>query len=692
MKKKYTLEGLNCANCALKIEEKIAGIKGVTFSHVDVVSSTLTLELDGTIEKNEIEKQAMKIISTIESDVVLKDKSKQYQPKKITFFTYNHGLMVAGSVVFVMALFLSSFPYVLGLYIGAYILVGYDIVLKAVKNIVKLQWFDEHFLMSIATIGAFAIGEYPEAIAVMLFYKVGEYFQEKSVAHSKASIQQLLEIAPSYAMLVKGDMLVKVNPEKVSIDDVVYIKAGDNIPVDGTIIEGQTSLDTSSLTGESLPNDVSIGDLVYAGTLNLLSPIKISVSKTYDQSALAKMLELIENASLKKSKSEKFITKFARIYTPIVVLLAILLVFVPVVFFAGSFETWLYRSLVFLVISCPCALVISIPLSFFGGIGAASKNGILIKGSQYLESLNDVDTIIFDKTGTLTKGKFTVEMIKVFSTYSKSEVLELAAIVENHSNHPIAQSIVQAHNKPIINQNIQIQELAGVGLKAMIDGKQILIGNESLLKKHNIEVPSSINFNTSVFVAVNKTCVGEIVVRDQLKDDAESAIHQLRKLNIQHLIILSGDKQFIVDQIQAKLALNQGYGHLLPHQKVEMVQEIINKKTNNKKVAFVGDGINDAASLANVDVGIAMGGLGSDIAIEAADIILVNDEPSKIAKAIEIAQKTRKIVLQNITLAIGVKILFLFFGALGIASLWEAVFADVGVALLAVFNAMRILK
>lgn len=692
MKKKYTLEGLSCPNCALKIEDRIAKIKGVTFSHVDVVSSTLTLELDGTTSKSDVEKQAKKIISTIESDVVLKEKSNQYQLKKVSFFTYNHGLMIVGSLVFLIALFLSSFPYVLWLYIVAYILVGYDIVFKAINNMINLQWFDEHFLMSIATIGAFAIGEYPEAIAVMLFYKVGEYFQERSVAHSKASIQQLLEIAPSYAMLVKGDLLVKVNPENVSIDDVVYIKAGDNIPVDGIIIEGQTSLDTSSLTGESLPNDVSVGDLVYAGTLNLLSPIKISVSKTYDQSALAKMLELIENASLKKSKSEKFITKFAKIYTPIVVMMAILLVFVPVVLFSGTFETWLYRALVFLVISCPCALVISIPLSFFGGIGAASKNGILIKGSQYLETLNDVDTIIFDKTGTLTKGEFNVQMVKTFSTYSKSEVLEMAAIVENHSNHPIAQSIVKAYNKPILNQNIQIHELAGVGLKATLDGNQILVGNESLLKKHDIDVPSSINFNTSVFVAVNSTCVGEIVVRDQLKDDAESAVHQLRKLNIPHLIILSGDKQFIVDQIQAKLALNQGYGNLLPHQKVEMVQEIIDKKTNNKKVAFVGDGINDAASLANVDVGIAMGGLGSDIAIEAADIILVNDEPSKIAKAIEIAQKTRKIVLQNITLAIGVKVFFLFFGALGVASLWEAVFADVGVALLAVFNAMRILK
>lgn len=689
-KKKYYLQGLNCANCAVKIQDKVAQLDGVTLSHVDFATSTLLLEFDDSQKETQIEKKAKQIVKDIEPDVLFTNNKPSFESEQL--LSISNKMMIVGGLLFLIALFVSEPTIRLYLFVAAYVFSGYDILYKAFKNTINFQWFDENFLMSIATLGAFAIHEYPEAVAVMLFYKVGEFFQNRSVAKSRQSIVDLLEIAPQLATIIKDDLHINVHPTKVNLKDIVYVKAGDNIPVDGYIIEGTTSLDVSSLTGESQPVDVMIKDEVYAGSLNLMSPIKILVTKTYDQSAISKMIELVEGASLKKAKTEKFITKFAKVYTPIVVLLAFLLWIIPVVFFLEPSNVWLYRSLVFLVISCPCALVISIPLSYFSAIGVASKKGILIKGAQYLETLYNVDTILFDKTGTLTKGIFEVEKVKAYFGYSEQEVIDIAVAVEKHSNHPIAKSIIRTSSVKKHFQAKEIKELAGFGLKATVNNQQVIVGSERLLQEYEVSVPYSNERFTSIYVVVDHQCIGEIVMADRLKEDSAFAIEQLRKLDIHNLLILSGDKQPIVDAIQNKLGLNNSYGQLLPHQKLDIVNEVIARQPSLKKVAYVGDGINDAATLANVDVGIAMGGLGSDIAIESADIIIVNDEPSKIAEVIAIARKTRKIVMQNIIMAMGVKLFFLFFGAIGLATLWEAVFADVGVAVLAVFNAMRILK
>ena len=682
MRAKYYLDGLNCANCALKIQDKLIEIKGVSLSFVDVVSNTLTLEIDENSDVKGIESQAQKLISMIEPDVTL---SKE-KTERASQLALNNIMLIIGALVFVGALI---FNHVL-LYVIAYGLIGYDIIIKAIKNTLNLQWFDENFLMTIATIGAFVIAQYPEAVGVMLFYKVGEYFQDLSVAKSKHEIEKLFDITPEYAYISQGDALLKVLPQQVQPDDVVYIKAGERIPVDGIIIEGHTALNVASLTGESLPLDVELNDEVYAGSINLSAPIKIRVEKTYNQSALAKMIALIEDAAMKKAKSEKFITKFARVYTPIVVLLALLLFVVPILFFGGLWQTWLYRSLVFLVISCPCALVISIPLSYFGGIGTASKRGILIKGSEYLESLVEVDTLVFDKTGTLTKGQFEIGDVYTYGALSAATVLEIAAHIEQHSNHPIAQSIVRAYQAPFERTVHDIEEVAGFGVLGKVDDMHVLVGNRKLLQQHHIDVDDYHHFGTSVYVAVDQQCVGEIVVVDALKEDVQSAMSQLKQAGY-CLIMLSGDKQQVVDHLKAKLHFDQGLGESLPHQQVDALENVMQAAPSNK-LAFVGDGINDAASLATADVGIAMGGLGSDIAIETADVILVSDEPSKVLEAIHIAKRTRHIVYQNIIMALVIKILFLILGAFGVATLWEAVFADVGVALLAVLNAMRILK
>lgn len=683
MREKYYLSNLNCANCALKIQDRVAKIDGVSLSFVDVVSNTLTLEVDQGRDIKNIEKQAQALIKAIEPDVVL---SKEKESKSQTF-NLNHALLIVGAIMFGLALYFDQ----LVLYVVAYLLVGHDILLKAFKNTINLQWFDENFLMAIATIGAFAIQQYPEAVGVMLFYKVGEYFQDLSVAKSKHEIEKLFDITPEYAVVIKDDEFIKVLPQQVQVDDWVYIKAGERIPVDGIIIEGQSSLNTASLSGESLPVDVELDDEVFAGSINLSAPLKIKVTKTYDQSALAKMIQLIESASMKKAQSEQFITKFAKVYTPIVVMLALLLVVIPVVFMKAPFETWLYRSLVFLVISCPCALVISIPLSYFGGIGSASKQGILIKGSEYLEALVKLDTIVFDKTGTLTKGQFAIADIKSYHGYSENEVLKLAAHLEAHSNHPIAQSIVKAYDQAFDYEVDKVEEVAGFGVIGEVNHQSVLIGNHKLLKQHHIELPTKQGVNTSVYVVVNSVCIGEIEVADEVKADVASGMQALKNQGVSKLMMLSGDKQPVVDDLAQTLNLDVGLGELLPHEKVSIIEKEM-QDYPNRKLAFVGDGINDAASLVSADLGIAMGGLGSDIAIEAADIILVSDEPSKVSVAIDIGRKTRKIVYQNIIMALAIKILFLSLGALGLASLWEAVFADVGVALLAILNAMRILR
>ena len=692
-KETIKLKGLSCAHCAAKIEKSIQELEGVNIASLDFAQGKLSFEVNDSKNKDQILTYAKKIIHDLEPDIDFGE------DEEVSFTSSNQKLtnkliqIILAVSVFAVTFIITNQYIKLVFFIIAYIIVGSDVVYKAYKNILKKEIFDESFLMSLATLGAFAIGEYPEAVAVMLFYKIGEYFQERAVNHSRNSIQSLLCLQIDYAMVIVEGLAIKKQPKEVKIGDILLVKVGDKIPVDGRVIEGYSSVDTSSLTGESLPHDVCEGDFVFGGTLNLIGVLKVEATKKYSESSINKMLELIENASSYKAKTEQFITKFAKVYTPVVVTLALLLVLVPTLIFQEDFSVWLYRALVFLVISCPCALVISIPLGFFGGIGAASKQGILIKGSNYLEALSEIDTIIFDKTGTLTQGKFAIEKIITYLGFSKEEILELAAHAEYYSNHPIAQGIVDEYTLDINQNNItNVNEKAGFGIQAVYLGKQILVGNTKLLKEKGISIPQITYDSTCVYVVVDEKVVGVILVADQLKKDAQETVVALRKLNIKHLLMLSGDKQDVVDSITSKIDLDLGVGELLPHEKVERVKFEIENHHSKGRVAFVGDGINDAAALAHVDVGIAMGALGSDVAIEAADVVLVSDEPLKIAEAISIARYTRKIVTQNIVLALGIKVVFLSLGAAGIATLWEAVFADVGVTILAVLNSMRVLE
>lgn len=693
MKETINLNGLSCAHCAAKIEKSIQQLDGVKLASVDFAQSKLIFEVDDGHQKDQIIKQAKQTILEFEPDIHFDEEEILSSNQSNRLLKKEQTFIISSALLLLVAVIVPYRMLKIALFVVAYLLVGSDVLHKAYKNILKKEVFDENFLMSIATLGAFAIGEYPEAVAVMLFYKVGEYFQERAVSHSRDSIQSLLNLQVDYAMVLFDGLAIKKKPQEVMVDDILLVKAGDKIPVDGVVIEGVSACDTSSLTGESLPRDVKVGDLVYGGTLNLSGALKVKASKRYDDSSISKMLELIQNASAYKAKTEQFISKFAKVYTPFVVGMALLLVLIPVFIFQANFSEWLYRALVFLVISCPCALVISIPLGFFGGIGAASKRGILVKGSNYLEALADLDTVIFDKTGTLTQGKFAIEKIMSQSGYSKEEVLKIAAHAEYFSSHPIAQCIVSAYKYEIKQNEVSdLIETAGFGIQARYNNQAVLVGSSKLLKENNIAYTQNNAASTNVYVVVDQEVIGQILVADQLKKDAKHTIQALRNLGVNRLIMLSGDKQEVVDSIASTLGLDQAIGELLPHEKVDLVKQEIYNKPTNKKIAFVGDGINDAAALAHVDIGIAMGALGSDIAIEAADVVLVSDEPSKIAEAISISRYTRKIVLQNIVFALVIKLLFLSLGALGIATLWEAVFADVGVTLLAVLNAMRILK
>ena len=606
-----------------------------------------------------------------------------------------------GVIPFVLAILLSYFTLPIGeklnqyliltVYIVSYLIIGGDVVKTATLNIIRGQVFDENFLMSLASIGAFFVGEAPEAVAVMLFYQVGECFQSYAVNRSRKSITDLMDIKSDYAVVMRNGEEVEVDPSEVQIGEIVLIKPGEKVPLDGIVIEGNTALNTIALTGESIPRDVEIGDMVMSGCVNISGVIKIRVEKEYSQSTVAQILELVENATDKKSKSENFISKFARYYTPAVVISAVLLAVIPPVILSQEFSVWIYRALTFLVTSCPCALVISIPLSFFGGIGGASRAGILVKGSNYIETISNVDTVVLDKTGTLTKGVFTVQKLEPSEICTKEQLLELAAFGEYFSNHPIAISLKNAYGKQIPgNEVLDVQEVAGYGVKAKYKEETLLVGNYKLMKQEEISCKEVKENGTLVYVAYNQQYCGYIVIADELKTDAKAAIKRMKACGIKEIVMLTGDNETTARFVAEEIGMDKYYAGLFPADKVRIFEELLEKA--NGKVAFVGDGINDAPVLARADVGIAMGGLGSDAAIEAADIVIMNDEPSKIAKMIALSRKTLAIVKENIVFAIGIKVAILVLAAVGIANMWLAVFADVGVAALAILNAMRTLK
>ena len=579
------------------------------------------------------------------------------------------------------------------LFILSYLIVGFEIVKKAFRNIIKGKVFDENFLMTVATIGAFFVGEFEEAVAVMLFYQVGELFQSYAVDKSRKSISSLMDIRPDYAFVIKNGKEEKVDPDDVKIGDIILVKPGEKIPLDGIIVDGKSFLDTKALTGESLPREVNVNDEVLSGSINLNSVIKIKVEKEFEESTVSKILDLVENASSKKSKSENFISKFAKYYTPTVVIIAVILAIVPPFFTGMNFSEWIYRALSFLVVSCPCALVISIPLSFFGGIGGASKLGILIKGSNYLEALAKTEVVVFDKTGTLTKGVFAVKNIENFNNFTKDQILKYAAYSENYSNHPIALSIKKEYGEEIVKEKIEkVEEIAGHGILSIVDGKTILVGNDKLLNENNVEYTKTDEIGTIVYVAVDNVYAGFIVVSDVIKEDSKIAIENLKKLNISKTVMLTGDKKQVGEYVAKELGIDEVHTELLPDEKVYKVEQLLKDKTDSGKLVFVGDGINDAPVLAMADIGISMGGIGSDAAIEASDVVLMTDEPSKISHAIKISKKTLKIVKENIIFAIFVKILVLVLTAFGISTMWEAVFADVGVSVIAILNALRMLR
>ena len=581
-----------------------------------------------------------------------------------------------------------------GLFIISYLVVGFEILKKAVRNIFRGKVFDENFLMTVATIGAFAIGEFPEAVAVMLFYQVGELFQSYAVDKSRKSIASLMDIRPDYANIEKDGKIEKVDPDEVKIGDIIIVKTGEKIPLDGVVVEGTSSLDTMALTGESVPRVVKTEDEVLSGCINKDGLLKIRVTKEFGESTVSKILDLVENASSKKSKSENFITKFAKYYTPTVVIIAVLLAFIPPIILKdfSTFSVWLYRALSFLVVSCPCALVISIPLSFFGGIGGASKMGILIKGSNYLEALANTETVVFDKTGTLTEGIFEVQDIYA-EGIEKDELLRIVAHAENYSNHPIAKSVKKAYNKEI-DENIikNPQELSGKGIWAKIDEKDILVGNEKLMVEEEIDFKKCDEVGTILYVAIDKKYVGYVLIADKIKQDSSKTIRELKAMNIKETVMLTGDKKEVGEYVAKKLNMDKVYTELLPDGKVEKVEELLKQKSEKGKLVFVGDGINDAPVLTIADIGVAMGGLGSDAAIEAADIVIMTDETSKISKAINLSKKTMRIVRENIIFAIFVKIAVLVLTAFGASTMWEAVFADVGVSVIAIINALRMLN
>ena len=693
--KKYKLNNLDCASCASKIENSLSKLEDVKFVNVNFANATMTIDTDNF---DKVKAQ----IKKLEPEVEVQDIYKENKLVSVNELAENKGTIIkavsALALLIIGIIFeekLHNTPFQLAeyaVYVTAYLIVGWNVIASAVKNIIRGQFFDEQFLMTIATLGAFAIHQMPEAVAVMLFYVTGELFQDIAVGRSRKSIKSLLEIKPDYANLKSGVEVIKVSPEEVKVGDIIVVKAGEKVPLDGTILDGTSFVDTAALTGESVPRKVNVKDEVMAGMINQSGLLTIKVNILFGESSVSRILELVENATSQKAETEKFITTFARYYTPIVVIGALLLAIVPPLLFSGqTFGDWIYRALVVLVISCPCALVISIPLGYFGGVGLAARKGILVKGSNFLDALTQVTTVVFDKTGTLTKGEFKVSEVVTSNGFSKEEILEYAAYAEANSNHPVAQSITVAYQGEIdIAKITKTEEISGHGIKAIVNGKTILAGNDKLLHKENIEHSVCQVDGTVVHVTIDRVYAGYIIISDSLKDDAIEAIENLKAKKIQ-TVMLTGDNQYAAQAFAKRLGIDRFYSELLPEDKVKHIEQLI-AESKGGKVAFVGDGINDAPVIARADVGIAMGALGSDAAIETADVVLMTDSPSKVALAIDVAKTTRNIVWQNIYFAMGVKLIFIVLGVFGVATMWEAVFGDMGVALIAVFNAIRILK
>ena len=704
-KVEITLGGLNCAHCSEEIGNKVSKLDNVLQSNLNFISKKLTFEVAKNVDEKVVTEEIIKIINATEPGLDIKvnfsDINKENKKEAVEEVETSNKSdlikLIIGSIMYIFGIFQTATgfesKFVNIVFLIVYLIVGSDVLLKALKNASKGRIFDENFLMSIATIGAVIIGEVPEAVGVMLFYKIGEYLQDIAVGKSRKSITSLMQIRQDSANLKVGSEIKVVSPEDVSIGDIIVIKPGEKIPLDGVVVDGFSMVDTSALTGESVLRELGVGEAALSGFINKNALLTIEVTKEFGESTVSKILDLVENASSKKSKTENFISKFAKYYTPFVLFSAMVIAFIPPLLVPNAeFLDWFYRGLVFLVVSCPCALVLSIPLSFFSGIGNSSKQGILIKGSNYLEALKNIDTVVFDKTGTLTKGVFKVTNISPVGI-SEKELIEYAAYAEANSNHPIAKSILSYYKEKIDLEKINdFEEIAAHGIKIKYKGLNILAGNDKLMKKENIFYLPTEDVGTIVYIAVNGIYKGYIVISDEVKEDSKEAIKNLKINGVKEVVMLTGDNEKVANKIASELGIDKVYSNLLPNEKVDRLEEIFKNKSEKEKVAFVGDGINDAPVLARADVGIAMGALGSDAAIEAADVVLMTDEPSKIAKSIEIARKTNKIVWQNIVFALSVKLVVLLLSAGGVATMWEAIFADVGVALIAVLNAMRVMK
>lgn len=707
-----SIEGLDCPNCAAKVERKINTLEGIKEATVDFLGKKIVVLAD-EISENELVELIQTEVDKIEDGV------KVFVPKVQAGESSSEGedtgkikkKLLIGGVLFVLGIFVPKTLFIpkLAVFLVSYLVIGGDVLLSAFKNILNGQVFDENFLMAIATIGAFAIGEYPEGVAVMLFYQLGELLQGIAVNNSRKSIVSLMDIRPDYANIKVGEGIKKVSPEEIKVGEIIVVKPGEKVPLDGKIVKGASTFDTSALTGESLPREAKAGDDVLSGFINKNGLIEIQVAKVFSESTVSKILYLMENAGSKKSKTENFITKFARYYTPVVVITALIVaIFPPLLIQGATFSDWIYRALIFLVVSCPCALVISIPLGFFGGIGGASRHGILIKGTNYLEVLNNLESVVMDKTGTLTKGIFKVTEVNAENNIkindfqnnktelTKPLLLKYAAHIEKFSNHPIAQSIVAEYENSVskVDENVvkDFEEISGFGIKVNINNHQFLAGNSKLMNLENITFDKKENLGTAIYLAADGKYIGNILISDEVKEDSARAIKGMKENGVKEIVMLTGDNEAIGKNIAEKLGIDKVFTELLPNEKVEKLEEIYKTKSEKGKVAFVGDGINDAPVLARADLGIAMGGAGSDAAIEAADVVIMNDEPSKIVTAIKIAKKTKEIVWQNITVAFAIKIVVMALGLFGDATMWEAVFADVGVALLAVLNATRVLR
>ena len=685
-----TLEGLNCANCARKIEEKVGKMEGVKESNLNFTTTTLNVKLERKVKEEHAINEIKKIVEALEPHVKVEKKVSGKTNVQRAKFEVKPTLII-GTILYLIAV-IGDFKGALALilFVASYLLIGGKVVLTAIKNIARGQLFDENFLMTVATIGAFSISEYPEAVAVMLFYEIGETIQGYAVNKSRSSISSLMDIRADYANIIIDGKEKKVSPETVKVEDIILVKPGEKIPLDGIVVEGESFVDTSALTGESVPRKIAVNDEILSGGINTNGVLKVKVTKKFGESTVSRILEMVENAANKKANTEKFITKFAKVYTPIVVALAILIAVVPSIFIKDAlFSTWFYRALVFLVVSCPCALVVSVPLGFFAGIGGASKKGVLVKGSNYLELLKDLETVVFDKTGTLTEGVFTVTEINT-NNIQKEKLIEVAAMAESFSNHPIAISIIKEYGKEIDKEVIEeYEEIAGHGIKAVINNEEVLIGNAKLMNQFNISYNEVDSIGTVVYCAINGEFKGSIVISDKIKENAAEALINLKAAGVKKTVMLTGDNKKTAEKVGEKVNIDEVHSELLPLGKVKEVEKLLKASNKNGRLAFVGDGVNDAPVLARADIGIAMGGIGSDAAIEAADVVLMKDDINALVDAINVSKKTNKILWQNIIFALGIKVIVMVLGTFGIANMWTAVFADVGVTIIAIINSTR---